>query len=149
MLGRSQIATLQVVVGPDCQILEDSAHPSFQEYAKRWTDVGRRIPAAIVLPRTEDDIQKTVQWAVKYSIPFVTKSGGGSEWSTIGDEGVVIDLTLYSAIKIDAKAQTATIRGGVLQKEAAVRLAEHGLFTGKEHLYSPQNSKLQREPSIV
>ena len=149
MLDRSQITALQVVVGPDCQILEDPAHLSFQESAKRWMDIGRQIPGAIVLPRIEDNIQKIVRWAVKYSIPFVTKSGGCSEWSTLGDEGVVIDLTCYSAFEIDAGAQPATISGRVLQKEAAVRPAEVGLFTGKEHLYSPQNTKLQREPSIV
>ena len=114
MLDRSQTATLRVLIGPDYQILEDSAHASFQENAKRWTDLGHKIPAAIVLPRTEVDIQKTVQWAVKYSTPFVTKSGGCSEWSTIGDAGVAIDLTHYSEIEIDAKAQTGTIRGGAL-----------------------------------
>ena len=114
MLDRSQIATLRLVVGPDCQILADSAHASFQRYAKRWTDVGHRIPAAVVLLRTEVDVQKTVQWAVRYSIPFVTMSGGCSEWSTIGDEGDVIDLTHYLAIENDAKAQTATMRGGAM-----------------------------------
>ena len=139
MLDHSQITELKAFVDPGCQILEDSSQASFQEYAKRWTDIGRKIPAAIVLPRTEQDIQKTVQWAVRSSIPFVAKSGGCSEWSTVGGDGVVIDLTLYSAIEVDAKAQTASIKGGVLQKEAAVHLAKEGLFTGKEHLYSPQN----------
>lgn len=128
-----QITALKAVVGPDCEILTNSAEANFQEYAKRWTDIGRETPAAIVLPRTEEDVQKVVQWAVKSSIPFVAKSGGGSEWSTIGDDGLVIDLTHYSAIQVDAKARVATIRGGVTQKEAAVRLAEEGLFTGEEH----------------
>ena len=148
MIDRSQITALQVLVSPDCQILEDSAHPVFHEYAKRWTDIGREIPAAIVLPRTEDDIQRIVQWAVKSSIPFVTKSGGCSEWSTIGDDGVVIDLSHYSAIEIDAHAQTATIRGGIVQKEAAVRLAENGLFTGKDHVCPLRNKKKKTKYSF-
>lgn len=63
----------------------------------------------------------------------MAKSGGCSEWSTIGDNGLVVDLTHYSAIEVDAKARTATIRGGVVQKEAAVRLAKEGLFTGEEY----------------
>ena len=129
---RLQITALKAIVGPDdCEILEDPAGADFQEYAKRWTDIGRETPAAIALPRTEDSIQKIVQWAVNSSIPFVAKSGGCSEWSTIGDSGLIIDLTHYSAIEVDAKARTATIRGGVVQKEAAVRLAEEGLFTGE------------------
>ena len=128
---QSQITALKDIVNPDCAILTDPAEASFQGYSKRWTDIGRESPAAIVLPRTEEDIQKVVQWAVKSSIPFVAKSGGCSEWSTIGGNGLVIDLTHYSAVEVDAKARTATIRGGVPQKEVAVRLAEEGLFTGQ------------------
>ena len=127
---QSQITALKELVGPDCAILTHPAEAKFQEHSKRWTDIGRKTPAAIVLPRTEEDIQKVVQWAVKSLIPFVTKSGGCSEWSTIGGNGLVIDLTHYFAIQVDAKTRTATIRGGVTQKEAAVRLAEEGLFTG-------------------
>lgn len=128
---QSQITALKGIVDPDCAILTDPADADFQEYSKRWTDIGRETPAAIVLPRTEEDIQKVVQWAVKSSIPFVAKSGGCSEWSTIGGNGLVIDLSHYSSMEVDAKARTATIRGGVTQKEVAVRLAEEGLFTGQ------------------
>ena len=132
-LNRSQITALQEIVGYNCEVLSESSDARFQNYAKRWTEIDRQIPAAVVLPRTEKDIQKTVRWAVDSSIPFVVKSGGCSEWSTIGTSGLVIDLTEYSAINVDAEAQTATIRGGITQKEVAVRLAEEGLFTGKEN----------------
>lgn len=129
---RSLIHELKSIVSPDCDILAEPGEARFQEYTKRWTDIDRKIPGAIVLPRSEEDIQKVVRWAVKSSVPFVAKSGGCSEWSTIGDEGLVVDLTHYSAIDVDAKARTATIKGGVTQKEAAVRLAEQGLFTGED-----------------
>ena len=33
---QSHIPALKAIVGPDCQVLEDSAEASFQEYAKRW-----------------------------------------------------------------------------------------------------------------
>lgn len=126
---QSHITALEAIVGPDCEILKDSYEANFEKYAQRWTNVG-----PIVLPRTEDDIQKVVQWTVKSSIPFVAKSGDCSGWSTIGDNGFVVDLSHYSAIEIDAKARTATIRGSVVQKEASVRLAEEGLFTGEGHV---------------
>ena len=60
MAVAAQILELKAVVTSQCQILTDSASPQFQEYAKRWTDIDRQIPAAIVLPTTEEDIQKTV-----------------------------------------------------------------------------------------
>ena len=120
-LVQSRNTALEAIVGPDCEILKDSNEANFENYAQRWTNIGRETPAAIVLPLTEEDIQKVVQGAIKSSIPFVAKSGACSEWSTIGDNGFFVDLTHYSAIEIDARARTATIRGGVVQKEAAVR----------------------------
>lgn len=71
-----------------------------------------------------------MQWAFKYSVPFVTKSGGHSEWSTIGSEGIIIDLSLYKGVEVDKSSNTATIKGSILSKDVAVALAEAGFFTG-------------------
>lgn len=65
------------------------------------------------------------------SIPFVTRSGGHSEWSTIDDRGFIIDLSLYSGIEVSKEPKAVTIRGSVLSKPLAVALAESGMFTGK------------------
>ena len=65
------------------------------------------------------------------SIPFVTRSGGHSEWSTIGSQGFIIDLSLYSGVEINEEARTATLRGSILAKPVAVALAEAGMFTGE------------------
>ena len=131
MSVRQRILELRAVVSSDCEILNDPSDGSFQRYSERWTDVAREIPAAIVLPTTEADIQKIVQWGVRSGIPFVTKGAGGSEWSTIKDNGFVIDLGRYSSVTVDAQARTAIIRGGITQKEVAVALAEERLFTGE------------------
>ncbi|KAI8623538.1 hypothetical protein F5Y19DRAFT_481571 [Xylariaceae sp. FL1651] len=74
-------------------------------------------------------IQKAVQWARRNSVPFVTKSGGHSAWSTIGEDGIVIDLSKYSGIEVDATSNKATLRGSVLAKEVAVTLPAEGFFT--------------------
>ena len=128
---QSQLPELRGVVAPDCDILTDPAETRFHELAKRWADTEGQIPGAIVLPRTEEDIQTIVSWAIRSSIPFVPKCGGHSSWSILSSDGIVIDLSQCSAVEVDAEAQTATIKGGILQKEVAVRLAEAGLFTGK------------------
>ena len=72
-----------------------------------------------------------MRWAVSSSVPFVTKSGGHSEWSTIDESGIIIDLSKYASIDIDAEQQRATLRGSVLSKQVGVALAEAGFFTGK------------------
>ncbi|KAJ7881707.1 hypothetical protein B0H14DRAFT_3759240 [Mycena olivaceomarginata] len=120
----------QLLAGlPELEILTDKNDYKFQEHTKRWSDIDRKIPAAIVLPASEEQIQQTIQWALRSSVPFVTKSGGHSLWSTIGEEGIIIDLSKYSGIKVDASGQRATLRGSILSKDVAVALAEAGLFT--------------------
>ena len=61
----------------------------------------------------------------------MTRSGGHSEWSTIGSNGFIIDLSLYSSIEVHKEAKTVTIRGSVLAKPLAIALADNGMFTGK------------------
>lgn len=59
-LEAQSFGELQRHVGSDLEILTDSTDASFQEYSKRWSDIDRQIPAAIVLPRSEEQIQSTV-----------------------------------------------------------------------------------------
>ncbi|PHH83218.1 hypothetical protein CDD82_2990 [Ophiocordyceps australis] len=116
-------------VGPDVEILTDPHQPRFQEYARRWSDVDRKTPGAMILPETEDQIQKTVQWAVTSSIPFVAKSGGHSNWSTLGWDGVVVDLSKYSGMEVEEQTMTARLWGSIHTRDIAVELAERGYFT--------------------
>lgn len=57
----SQLSVLQAAVGADCEILRDPLDAHFQQRLARWTDIDRKVPAAIVLPRTEDGCLKTVR----------------------------------------------------------------------------------------
>ncbi|KAI0538642.1 hypothetical protein GGR58DRAFT_525915 [Xylaria digitata] len=116
-------------LGPDVEILVDKNSSRFKEFSKGWTDIDRETPGAIVLLTSPSLIQKTVRWAHRSSVPFVVKSGGHSQWSTIGEHGIVIDLSKYSAVSVDADAKTATPEGSVLSKDVAVALAAEGFFT--------------------
>lgn len=71
-----------------------------------------------------------MQWVIKTSTPFVTKSGGHSEWSTTGDDGIIIDLSRYASVDVNEDSHTAKLKGSILQKDVAVHLAEKGVFTG-------------------
>lgn len=51
---------LQRHVGSDLEILTEPNDPRFQEFAKRWSDIDRQTPAAIVLPESKGQIHKTV-----------------------------------------------------------------------------------------
>ena len=72
----SKLEGLKAVVSSQCQILTDSSSAQFQEYAKRWTDIDSKTPGAIVLPTTEEDIQKTVCWS-RYLRAYMLKPVAG------------------------------------------------------------------------
>ena len=61
----SKILELEGSLSDGSKILTDRESLEFQEHAKRWSDIDRYIPAAIVLPRTEADIQKIVSCLVR------------------------------------------------------------------------------------
>lgn len=60
-------------------------------------------------------------------VKFVPKAGGHSLWSTIGAEGIVIDLTSLNAVVVDKEAGTVTLSGGAQIKDAVAPLYAAGL----------------------
>ena len=67
---------------------------------------------------------------MKASIPFVAASGGHSPWSTINENGFILDLGLYKDVVVEPSKNSATVKGGVLTKELQVALNKKGQFTG-------------------
>lgn len=61
-------------------------------------------------------------------VPFVPATGGHSTWSTT-DSGMIIDLSHYKEVVVDAGQRTVAVRGGVLMKELQLALSEKGQFT--------------------
>lgn len=72
-----------------------------------------------------------VKLALKYNVPFVPKSGGHSAWSTIGQEGIIIDLSNFSKATIDKSAQTVTIQSGIVNQQLIAALYENDLCLRK------------------
>lgn len=66
---------------------------------------------------------------MKASIPFVASSGGHSSYSTIKENGFILDLSSYKDIALNLATNTVTVRGGVLMKELQVALNKDGQFT--------------------
>lgn len=60
ILETRSFGELQSRAGSGLTILTNPADPRFQEHSKRWSNIDRQTPAAIVLPRSEEQIQSTV-----------------------------------------------------------------------------------------
>lgn len=65
-------------------------------------------------------------------IPFTSKSGGNSLYSTSDRNGVIIDLSDFAGIEHDKVNKTAVLKGSVSSKMVAVELAKDGCCTSKE-----------------
>lgn len=55
----SQLPSLKNALSPTSEILTDAASPVFQHHLERWTDIDKQTPAAIIVPVSEEDIQKS------------------------------------------------------------------------------------------
>lgn len=62
--------------------------------------------------------------------PFVAATGGHSPWSSIGEDGLVIDMSNFKGVEVDPCCGTVQVRGGVLHKEFQVELAHQEQCTG-------------------
>lgn len=60
MSGLPPLASLKQNLSPNVEMLIDPSDAAFQERLQRWSDIGKQTPAAIVLPTSEEEIQKIV-----------------------------------------------------------------------------------------
>ncbi|KAH7356488.1 hypothetical protein BKA65DRAFT_494787 [Rhexocercosporidium sp. MPI-PUGE-AT-0058] len=121
------LAAVKAELSEDAKVISDSSTEEFKLALERWTDRDLKTPGAIVLVATEQDIVKTVKLALKHNVPFVPKSGGHSAWSTIGQEGIIIDLCRFNNVTIDKSMETVTIQSGIVNKQLIGALYENGL----------------------
>jgi FAD/FMN-containing dehydrogenase len=84
-----------------------------------------------------------VKEAVKANVPFVPKSGGHSQWSTINSSGIIIDLRLWKGVEVDANQHTVKVSGGLLMKELQIALADKDQWTSEYHLKNVQHSETE------
>ena len=59
-LSPSFVSQLGGLLSQDAKVLTDSNNDEFKELLRRWSDIDKQIPGAIVLVATEEDVVKTV-----------------------------------------------------------------------------------------
>ncbi|WP_436901762.1 FAD-binding and (Fe-S)-binding domain-containing protein [Halovenus halobia] len=87
-------------------------------------------PAGVVLPKTVEDVQATVQTAAEYDVPILPRGTGSSlAGQAVGPGCVVLDFTKYmdDTVEVDPDTQRATVQPGKVQDHLDNELADHGL----------------------
>jgi len=108
------VSELKPILSPNARVLTDAASDDFKLSTQGWSNINAKVPAAVVRPATFDDVSTFVKYATANKIPFVPRSGGHSIHSSIGAEGVLLDLRSLDKIEVDKNAGTATFQAGVL-----------------------------------
>jgi glycolate oxidase len=91
----------------------------------------RQVPAAVVFPRSTEDVSRCVQFAVSQSLPIVTRgSGTGLSGGAVpSSDSLVLCMTHMNRIlELDAKNLVLRTQPGVTTLAIDEAAAQHGLF---------------------
>ena len=94
----------------------------------------RRVPAAVLEPRTVGDIRAGLEIAHARSWKVVGRGGGSSVAGNAIGDGLIIDTSRYfnRILDIDPVNKTATVEPGVICDDLRQAALEHGLTYGPD-----------------
>lgn len=84
------------------------------------------MPAAVVAPRDEEDVQAVVRYAAEHKIPVAPRGGGSGLAGESLTSGIVIDLSRNMRSVVEVGADTVRVQPGVVHRELNRLLARHG-----------------------
>ena len=91
-------------------------------------------PLAVVVPRTREDVVRTVRLAAEFGVPLVPRGSGTSLSGQSIGAGLVLDFSKYlnRIVELDAERATARVEPGVVLDQLNAAAAKHGLQFGPE-----------------
>jgi FAD/FMN-containing dehydrogenase len=102
----------------------------FDEARRVWNGAVDRRPRVIARCAGADDVVEAVRFARQHDLLVSVKGGGHSiAGHSVCDDGLMIDLSLMKAVRVDPQAQTATAAGGVLWGDFDKATQPFGLAT--------------------
>jgi FAD/FMN-containing dehydrogenase/Fe-S oxidoreductase len=89
----------------------------------------RQVPIGVVIPRTVEDVIKTVRLCYRYGAPVLSRGGGTSLAGQCCNVAVVMDFSKYmnKIISIDKEKKTARVQPGVVLDDLRKAAEEQGL----------------------
>jgi hypothetical protein len=102
----------------------------YEEARRIWNGAIDRRPALIARCAGADDVVEAVRFAREREL-LVSVRGGGHAVAgyAVCDDGLMIDLSLMKAVRVDPQAQTARASGGLIWSEFDKATQPYGLAT--------------------
>lgn len=102
----------------------------YDEARRIWNGAIDRYPALIARCAGADDVVAGVRFAREHDLPISVRGGGHAvAGHAVCDGGVMIDLSLMKAIRVDPTTRTARAAGGLLWREFDLATQPFGLAT--------------------
>ncbi|HEX4867281.1 MAG TPA: FAD-binding oxidoreductase [Acidimicrobiales bacterium] len=102
----------------------------YDEARRVWNGAIDRRPQVIARCAGADDVVTAVRFARDHDLEVSVRGGGHSiAGLSVCDGGLMIDLSLMKAVRVDPDARVATAAGGVLWGELDRATQAHGLAT--------------------
>jgi FAD/FMN-containing dehydrogenase/Fe-S oxidoreductase len=100
----------------------------------------QELPAAVALPRTEDDLRALLAFAREHRLGLIPRAAGTSLAGQVVGPGLVVDIGrhLNRIVAIDAARRRVRVQPGVVRNELNLALKPHGLF------FAPETSTANR-----
>lgn len=93
----------------------------------------RMVPKAVVLVESEDDIAKTVNYAVARGIPLTPRAAGTNLTGSAIGSGIILDISrLNRILEVNREEKWARVQPGMVLAELNKHLARHGLLFGPD-----------------
>lgn len=100
----------------------------FDEACRIWNRRFDRRPAVVVRCRNADDVSAALAHARDEGLAVSVKGAGHSyAANTVGDGGLLVDLSPMKGVRIDTKSRLASVEGGVTCGELDAATQESGL----------------------
>ena len=94
----------------------------------------RQIPLGVVLPRSVDDVIKTMAMCRDYEVPVLARGGGTSLAGQCCNVAVVMDMSKYfnRVLEVDAERKRARVQPGTVLDDLRDAAEEHDLTFGPD-----------------
>ncbi len=104
--------------------------PTYDDAQSVFNAFIHKSPGLIARPADESEVASTIAFARKHDLPLAVR-GGAHNGAGLGtcDDGVVIDLSRFKDISVDAERRTVTVGGGCLWQEVDQATNAFGLAT--------------------
>jgi len=88
------------------------------------------MPASVVIPRSIEDVRKTIAFAQEFELPITPRGGGTSQCGQTVNTGLIIDNSRYlnKLIELDATNHRCVVEPGMVLDDLNRLLKPHGLW---------------------